>query len=137
MSANKQVVQRWFDEVWNKGRAEAIDEILDPDATVAGLSPQPFTGPAALKGVQSTFLTAFPDLRIAVDELIEEGHSVAFRFTVTGTHDGALNGIPASGRPVLFTGMGIARVRGDRIVEGWNVFDQLALLQQIGAVPTP
>jgi steroid delta-isomerase-like uncharacterized protein len=136
MGDYKELVQRWFDEVWNRGRADVIDELLAPDALIYGLAPEPLCGPAAFKSVHNAYRTAFPDLRIHLDDVVAEEDKVAFRWTATATHSGDLAGVAGTGRVTHFTGMGVVRVCGERIVEGWNVFDQLGMLRQIGAVHT-
>lgn len=74
--ANKQLIQRWFEEVWNKGRADAIDEMIAEDCVVHGLgnaTGQPVTGPAEFKAFHTTFREAFPDIPVSVDDTVAEG----------------------------------------------------------------
>ena len=137
MSAeNKALVQRWFDRVWNEGRAEAIDEMFAADGVAHGLG-QDLRGPSEFKVFHATFRGAFPDVRVEIDDMIAEGDKVAYRFTATGTHRGGDLGFAATGRPVRFLGMGSVRIANGRIVEGWNVLDQLGMLTQLGVVPAP
>src|SRR5215217_5502711 len=84
---NKAIVYRWFEEVWNKGRVDAIDEMVAEDSVVHGLGGE-LRGPSAFKPFHATFRAAFPDLAIVVDEVISEGDLAAARFTCTGTHQG-------------------------------------------------
>lgn len=134
MSAeNKALVERWFDEVWNKGRVDAIDEMMAPDALVHGLGPD-MVGPAAFKSFHAAFRTAFPDVRVQVDEMIAEGDRVAYRLTACGTHQGEGLGFPATNCRCSFVAMGSARIAGGRIVEGWNLIDELGMRTQLGAV---
>ena len=81
------------------------------------------------------FTMGFPDARIAADSSIAEGDHVVTRWTLTGTHLGTFQGIPPTGRPVRFTGIEFNRVVNGRFVEHWSMFDNLALLRQIGAMP--
>jgi steroid delta-isomerase-like uncharacterized protein len=90
---------------------------------------------AAWSGFLTSFATGFPDSRIAIESCIEEGDTVATRWTLTGTHTGPFQGIPATGRPVKFSGIEHNRVVAGQIAEHWSMFDNLALLQQIGAMP--
>ena len=137
MSAeNKALVQRWFDRVWNEGRADAIDEMFAAEGVAHGLG-QDLHGPAEFKVFHATFRGAFPDVRVHMDEMIAEGDRVAYRFTATGTHRGGDLGFAATGRPVNFLGMGSVRIANGRIVEGWNVLDQLGMLTQLGVVAAP
>jgi steroid delta-isomerase-like uncharacterized protein len=137
LDENKALAHRWFEEVWNKGRAEAIDEMLDPNVIVHGLGKDgtDLRGPAGFKSFHEKFIGAFPDIRITVEDVIAEGDRVAIRFSGSASHRGDHLGVPATQRPVTFTGMGFIRCRNGKIVEGWNNFDAMGLMQQIGAVP--
>ena len=134
MEDNKRLVQRWFDEVWNRGREDAVDQLMAPDALVHGLG-EAIRGPAAFKRFHAAYREAFPDVRIDVEDLVAEGDKVAFRWSATATHRGGSLGFAATNRNVRFEGMGIIRVQNGKLVEGWNTFDQLGMLQQLGVVP--
>lgn len=82
----------------------------------------------------NAFTTGFPDSRISIESCIAEGDTVVTRWTLTGTHLGTFQGIPPTGRPVRFTGIELNRVANGQIVEHWSMFDNLALLRQIGAM---
>ena len=90
---------------------------------------------AAWSSFMSVFTTGFPDARISVDSCIAEGDTVVTRWTLTGTHQGAFQGIPPTGRQVKFIGLEFNRVADGKIAEHWSMFDNVALLQQIGAIP--
>jgi steroid delta-isomerase-like uncharacterized protein len=89
----------------------------------------------AWSGFMIAFTTAFPDARISVDACVAEGDTVATRWTLIGTHHAAFQGIPPTGRAVRFTGIEYNRVVDGRFAEHWSMFDNVALLQQIGAMP--
>jgi steroid delta-isomerase-like uncharacterized protein len=98
--------------------------------------------PAALdKAGMKNFYTAlwggFPDLTIHVDELVGEGDKVVWRITVSGTHDGPFQGVPATGKSVKFGAHYTFRFDNGKIVERWSTLDRLSLLVQIGAVSLP
>ena len=135
MSAeNKALVARWFEEVWNKGRSDAIDEMFAADGVAHGLGPD-VCGPDGFKAFHATFRQAFPDVRVSVDEMVADGDTVAYRLTAAGTHRGDGLGFAATGLPARFMVMGTARIANGKIVEGWNVLDQLGMLTQLGVVP--
>lgn len=137
MSAeNKALVVRWFEEVWNKGRSDVIDEMFAADGVAHGLG-EDRHGPAGFKPFHAAFRQAFPDVRVQVDEMIAEGDKVAYRLTATGTHRGDGLGFAATGRPARFLAMGSVRIANGQIVEGWNVLDQLGMLTQLGVVTPP
>src|SRR5262245_42446301 len=126
--ANKALVRRWFEEVWNQGRAETIDALLAPNGRAHGLGDVP-PGPAGFKSFHAAFRNAFPDIRITLDDVIAEGDLVAFRFSANATHRGDGLGFAATNRSAEFTGMGFVRVRNGQLVEGWNNYDQLSMFQ--------
>ena len=134
------LARQWFKEVWDEGNEAAIDRIMAPDARVHGLSPAdgpPMIGPAAFKPVFHTFREALGDLAITVERTVVQGNICAAFCRVKGRHVGrALGGTP-TGKPVEITGVTIIRVEGDKIVEGWNVFDFLTMYQQMGWVSNP
>lgn len=80
------------------------------------------------------YLTAFPDTHFTIDDMIAEGDRVAIRWTVRATHRGEFEGIAPTGKPVTVTGTMVARIANGKLVEGWQNFDALGLLQQIGAI---
>jgi steroid delta-isomerase-like uncharacterized protein len=112
-------------------------ETFVPDCLirVAGLS-QEMRGPGELLAVVGPIAGAFPDLRIAIDEQVAEGDRVVTRWTATGKHTVDLMGAAPTGKQVVFSGVACDRLVGGRIVERWEIFDQLSLLQQVGLVPT-
>ena len=144
MSADtRELTRRWFEEVWNKGRAEAIDELLSADVVAHGLSElgDVGRGPESFRQFWRQFRAGIPDVRITVDQVISEGDTTAARFTARGTHSGDGMGIKATGRPIEVTGMCMMRWRGGQIAEGWNEFDAAGLMRQItaaaGVAPAP
>jgi len=135
---NKAIARRVNDEVWSGGRLEVIDELIADDfvTTVVG-APEQIRGRQGFREFVVMYRTAFPDLRISVDEQVAEGETVVTRWTGTGTHEGELMGIAATGKQVTTAGINVDRVAGGQLHGGWGLFDQLGLLQQIGAVPMP
>jgi steroid delta-isomerase-like uncharacterized protein len=132
---NKALVRRWFEEVWNQGRADAIDEMLAAEGIVHGLSDEPgvpLKGPAGFKPFHQTFRGAFPDIDVIVEEAIAEGDMVAVRCSVRGKHTGGHLGVAASQAAVEFDGMSLVRIAGGKIVECWNNYDFMTMNRQIG-----
>ena len=134
---NKALLRRWFEEVWNKGRSEAIDEMFAADGIAHGLSDnedQPLRGSNDFKPYHEVLRGAFPDIEVVVEDIITEGDLVAARCSVRGKHTGDHLGIAASNAPVQFSGMSIVRIKDGKIVEAWNNFDFLKMNKQIGAI---
>ena len=136
-ATNEAIVRRWFEELWNEGREEVIDELFAEDGKAWGLAEQGWTasGPGEFKQFFHAFRSSFPDLRITIDDCVAAGDRVAVRFSVTGRHTGALMDIPPCHKEVEFAGMSFLRIADGKIQEGWNVWDQMCLMKQIGAIP--
>jgi steroid delta-isomerase-like uncharacterized protein len=136
-SDNVSLVRRWFEEVWNKGRAEAIDEMFAEEGVAHGLADEtgaPLRGPANFRVFHGKFRESFPGIEVTVEDSISEGDKVAARCTVRGRHEGDSLGFAATKQPVEFTGMTFIRVRDGKIVEAWNNFDFMSMFQQLGAL---
>jgi steroid delta-isomerase-like uncharacterized protein len=135
VEGNKALVRRMEDEIFNKRRLDAIDEFISPDYVLRTAATGMPAGRDAVRGSIAAYLAGFSDLRISVDELVAEGDRVVGLFTFTGTHDGDLFGIPPTGRAISVRQMAMYRIRDGQVVEEWEVSDQLALMQQVGAIP--
>jgi steroid delta-isomerase-like uncharacterized protein len=136
IEASKELFRQHIDVHWHQGKlAEQDDPILADDYAGHNIIVE-------VKGLQDYnefnkgLRTAFPDFHVVIDESVAEGDLAAFRFTCTGTHQGDLMGIPATGKRVEFTGSVFIRVENGKIAESWNFSDWLGMLQQIGVVPT-
>jgi steroid delta-isomerase-like uncharacterized protein len=127
--AIKAVGQRWFDEIWNKGRREAIGELLHPDAVVyegaEGISGQAFY--SFFDRLQNTF----SDMRLTVDDMVAEGDRVCVRWSCSMRHTGTGLGMPATGKVLKTTGITIMQIQDGKVISGWQNWDMLGLMQQI------
>jgi steroid delta-isomerase-like uncharacterized protein len=134
---NKAIAIRWFEEVWNQGRDSAIEEMLAPNAVAHGLGDSELDvhGPEEFKPFVANLRGSIPDLHIRLDDLISENDRVAIRLTLEGTHTGNGLGVPPTCNRVRIQGIVIVTIVDGRIGEGWNSYDQLGLLRQIGALP--
>src|SRR5260370_9668221 len=131
---NKALVRRLYAEVMGKGNMTEADELLSTQY-VEHL-PAPTPGREGLKQLVMMVRSAFPDIHNTVEDAVAEGDRVAVRIVVRGTHQHAFLGIPPSGKAVEWAEIHIYRVVGGMILEHWGELDQLALLQQIGAIPS-
>ena len=130
------MLHRWFDEVWNQGREEAIDEMLAADFIAHGLGDGPdndLVGPAAFKPFFRKFRGAFPSIRITVEETISEGDRIAARCTVHAIHDGEGFGILPTNNVIHFSGLAIVHLRDGKFTEAWNNFDFATMYHQLAA----
>ena len=134
---NKAVVRRLLD-VWETGGVDLIDELLAPDyVNHSPASPEQPTGPEGLKGAVSMFRSAIPDLKMVVEDIIAEGDKVVLRYTLQGTHEGELFGIPPTGNRLSVKSIAVERVSDGQIREHWRVSDELGMMQQLGVIPEP
>src|ERR1700730_17350298 len=135
VEANLQLTRRWFEEVWNQKKTETIRELMAPDCVSHNTSEagEGLRGPEAFAGLQRKLLNAFPDIRIVVEEAFGAGDMVALRWFATMHHQGEALGMPATGAAILITGMSMARIRDGKIIENWDEWDKLGMLQKIEA----
>jgi steroid delta-isomerase-like uncharacterized protein len=127
---------RWFEEVWNQGRIEAVDEMLTPGCRVhrSDERGRAKNGPEEFKAFVQQMRTAFSDISATVDATIQQGNQVAARFTFQATHSGDGLGFPPTNKRVKITGMCWGLLENGRAVEAWNNWDQLELLKQLDVV---
>lgn len=134
---NRALIHRWFEEVWNKGRSEAIDEMFAENGVAHGLadeSGKELRGPVDFRPFFEKFRSAFPNIQVVVEDTVTEGDKVAARCTVRGQHQSDSLGFAATNQPVEFTGITIVRVSQGKIVEAWNNFDFMSMFKQLGAL---
>ena len=133
---NKTVI-RLFREALDAGDLNRALAAFAPDAVVH-LSGAP--GPLTLDGFKQfgrVFLSAFPGGRSTVEDVIAEGDKVVSRITYRGTHTGDLMGIPPTGKSITMAETIVDRFTDGKIVESWRLFDQMAMMQQLGVIPAP
>jgi predicted ester cyclase len=130
------LARRYFEEVWNQGKVDVLDELLSPDYvnhTPSFGTPPP--GPSGLKPIVLAIRRAFPDLHFTIDDVIVAPDAIVIRTTMTGTHEGDLFGIAPTHRSVKVMQIQIERMRKGRIVEHWRVTDELTMMRQLGVAP--
>ena len=139
VAANKASFER-FHAAANTGDmevlAKTIDELVAPDAVIRTPLPIEATGAELLKQVWAMLLRVYPDIHLAVDDLIAEGDKVVARNTVTGTHRGEFMGVAPTGKSVSYNEIFIFRFADGRVVETWGVVDVYAQMKQIGVIPS-
>ncbi|MFC2031079.1 ester cyclase [Chloroflexota bacterium] len=134
---NKALARRYYKEGFNDGNPDGLDEIFAPEFNWLNAPPGVPADAEGLKGIIAAFRAAFPDLHVEIVAQIEEGDTVATRTRSRGTHTGELMGVAATGKEIRIEGSAWARIAGGRIVEMWGVADQLTMMRQIGALPSP
>ena len=136
---NVKLLTRWFQEVWNEGNMQTVHELLAPDGIARGQAGPgvELRGPEEFSRFVEQIRSAFPDIKIAVEDAFGCDDKVALRWSATMTHSGDGLGIAATSKPVRLTGITIVRIVNGKLVEGWDNWDQLAMLEQIGVYDPP
>lgn len=135
--ADAKFIRRWFEEVWNNKREDAIDEMFAADGVANGLNDENGNALRGLEGFKTlhrAFVSAYPDLKIEVLDTVVEGNKIAARCRVSGLHTGHGIGVPPTNQPVEFTGMTIVHIKDEKIVEAWNEFNFMEMYKQVGAL---
>jgi steroid delta-isomerase-like uncharacterized protein len=137
LEANKEVIRAYVETIFNQRQVERADELVAPDYLDHTALPGQAPGLEGAKQKWAMYLAGLPDLRVTIEELVAEGDKVAVRRSYAGTHRGELLGIPPTGKQVRLGGISIFRLDGGKIAEQWEQLDRLALMQQLGVLPTP
>ena len=114
---NKTLMRRIYEEMWNGGNAALAREI--------------FTRPEGVERFVNQFLLSFPDLQHTVEEMIAEGDQVAVRFSASGMHAGQWMDFAATGRSIHYSGVTLAHIKGDKIIEHHTWWDKAGLMEQV------
>jgi predicted ester cyclase len=126
---------RWFDEVWNKGRLEAVDELATPDAKSYGFpQPESVLDREQFKEYVLEFRRSFTHVHMSIDETVTEGNRVAVRWTGSMKHTGSGLGFAPTGRVVNVHGMSLMHTRDGQISAGWNALDLGSVVQFLSAL---
>jgi steroid delta-isomerase-like uncharacterized protein len=130
---NKAQVRRVIEEIYNRGDLAAVDELASSDLVIHASS-QDIRGRDGAKQYVAALRAGFPDLHLTVEDQVAEGDMVVTRWTASGTHTGAFQGIPATGKAIRVAGTDIDRIIDGKTVECWAHVDELGLMQQLGVV---
>lgn len=133
---NKEVTRRFSAEVWGEGNAALADELIASDLVEHTPFPAPAPGLEGHKQVLAMFRSAFPDLKVTVDDVIGEDDWTCLMWHGDGTHTGAMMGIPATGKAVHVTGIDVLKLENGKIKERWAEIGAFSLMQQLGVIPS-
>ena len=136
VEANKVIVRRTFEEIFNQGTLALADTWVAATFVNHAAPAEMLSGPEALKGHVVLLRTAFPDLHFTVEELIADEERVAARVTFGGTHRGVFRGFSPTNKSFVQSQMHMVRLVKGKVVEHWAVRDDLGLMQQLGIVPS-
>src|SRR5260370_36547127 len=131
---NRAIGRRIVEDYWNQRNPALAGELFaancslyTPDGDVQGVE--------GMEQIYNTYETACTDFRVTIEDPIAEGDRVAVRYTFTGTHNGPLGAIPASGNSLTESAIVIFRLAGGKVAEGRGAWDRVSVQQQIGAFP--
>jgi predicted ester cyclase len=126
---------RWFEEVWNQGRLESIDELATPDLKSYGFpQPESVLTREQLRDYIAEFRESFTQIHVHVDETIVEADRAAVRWTGTMKHTGSGLGFAPTGKVVEVHGMSVMHMRDGMICDGWNALDLGSVVMFLSAL---
>jgi predicted ester cyclase len=122
--------RRWFEEVWNKGRREAIAQMLSPDSVVheGGMDT---AGPDGFYPYYDRLSATFSEIHFDIDDSLANDDTTCVRWVFTAKHSGEGLGIDPTGVKISVTGITVLRVGGGKLLEGWQNWDMLGLMEQL------
>ncbi len=132
LEENKAIVRKMIEAI-NKQNLASLDELMAPDF-VLHMHAQQMQGLKGNKQVIEDEIKAFPDLHVAIEDIIAESDKVCVRLQETATHAGEYRGLAPTGNRLSYTVVAIWRIVDGKIVEGWIVYDQLDFLTQLGVI---
>ena len=137
---NKAVVRRYYEEAFNEGRTDLLEELIAEDVVNHDpLSDETLTSAQAhgFEGFRRHVEVAregFSGATVTIDEMIAEGDMVAVRFEFAGTHDGRFGGLEPTGGTVSMSNIGMFRLEDGKIAERWLRSDDVSFLEQLGVL---
>ena len=124
-------------ELVNTGDLDHFDEVVDQDAVDHDPAPDQKPGPDGFKDFFGVLLGAFPDLKLTPVTVVSDDEHVCMAYTITGTHQGDFNGIPATGQPISVRGVEIVKFRDGKLIERWGSSDEMGIMKQLGMTIEP
>ncbi len=134
---NKQLIRRYYEEMWNPWNFSAADDILTDAIVFRGSLGVETKGREAFRKYMKLVRATFPDFHNTIQELVAEGDTVVARLTYHGTHRGEMFGIAGSQKKITYAGTAIFKIADGRVAEGWVLGDRLSLLEQISGPLRP
>jgi steroid delta-isomerase-like uncharacterized protein len=118
----------------NTGNFDLFKEVVAAENIDHDPAPGQVAGPEGYRMFFSEMRIAFPDLSVALETMVADEQSLAFAYTLTGTHDGLLMGIAPTGKKIKIRGLQISRFKDGKMVERWGSSDELGMLHQLGVL---
>jgi len=138
MSDHKDVILRFYKEVFENGNVDAVDELVTENAVEHQTPPPGFQRKPGREGIKDEcrlYIEAFRPMSVEVHEQYQDGDTVITRSTFTGTHSGQFGQLPATGKSAAVEVIDITRFEGDKAAEHWGLIDAVGMLTQLGVIP--
>ena len=135
MSDLKAIGRRFYDEIINGGNLDLIDDLIHDDFVEHELIPGVPEGKEAPRVFMNMLRAGFPDVRMTIEDMVEEGEMLVVRARMTGTHEGEFMSIPATGNKIEVALVDMVRFEDGQVIEHWGLMDALAMMQQLGVIP--
>ncbi|HLK05922.1 MAG TPA: ester cyclase [Candidatus Acidoferrum sp.] len=134
---NKELVRKFYQEVWNERKAQCVEKYLSPShALVDPNAMDTKTGPEAYREVVTRFMRAFSNLKFEVQEMVCEKDKVVASWMISGVHSGEYNGMAPTNKKLSVEGISIHQIADGKIMDTYSVWDTLGLMKKVGAVVT-
>lgn len=130
---NKDLIRRFFAEMWNEWNFDLAKEIVAPEISFRGSLGDEMRGRAAFCDYMRKVRAAFPDFHNAIENIVAENDQFVARLTYSGTHEGEIFGVAPTHRKISYSGVAFFRIREGQVTEGWVLGDIFGLLKSLGA----
>lgn len=132
---NVTLTRRLFDEVYNKCNISALDTLVSPNVKLYDpAQTHKNTGLSSLKEIETSYMKAFPNKKMKIEDIFAAEDRVVVRWSCTGVQKGPLHDIAPSNKPFNISGISIYKFANGKIAEIYQNWDRLALLEQIGEI---
>ena len=130
---NKAVYRRFIQEVFNEGRLDMLEQLLSPSYIYQDAPPGTPPNADGIRQVVTNARTAFPDLKVTIEDMVGEGDKICARLTTRGTHKGVFFDIPPTGKTISMKGLTMIHIVDGRMAASWVLNDVMSLMNQLGA----
>lgn len=131
---NVEACRRIFDEAFNQGKMAAIAEVIDPNYSFNGSTPNG-KAVAETTGWIEMIRAALPDLHFTLEDIFGHDEKVAFRWRLDGTNTGSFQGLPPTGKKISITGTNIVTFAQGKAITNWQNWDEFGFKQELGLIP--
>ena len=125
-------VTKQLGEAVSTGNLQALNDIFAANVVDHDPAPGQAEGPKGFIEFFTTMRTAFPDLKVTVDHVVQDENNLAMAYKIHGTHKGDFLGIAPTGKVITARGMQIARYENGKIIERWGSSDELGIVKALG-----